>query len=187
MILGAILAGGAARRFGSDKAMAPLRGRTLIDHVGDALEPWVDRVVVCGRNDGSSLTLPDRPAPGLGPLGGLAAALHFAEAHGFARVLTAPCDTPFIDPRVFETLTAANGPAFVESCPVIGIWPASLSHSLDDYLDRREDRAMRAWARCCGADALDLPAPINVNRPLDLEALGALRQITIAPRMQDKE
>ncbi|THD34595.1 MAG: molybdenum cofactor guanylyltransferase [Sphingomonas sp.] len=173
MILGAILAGGAARRFGSDKAMARLQGRALIDHVRDALEPWVDRVAVCGRNDGSPLMLSDRPAPGLGPLGGLAAALHFADAQGFARVLTAPCDTPFIDRRVFETLVAADGPAFVESCPVIGLWPARLSHLLDDYLAGSEDRAMRAWARHIDADSLDLPVPINVNRPADLESLGA--------------
>lgn len=34
-----VLAGGAARRFGSDKLAAPLRGTTVLDHLLDALPP----------------------------------------------------------------------------------------------------------------------------------------------------
>ena len=36
-VLGAILAGGQSRRFGSDKASASLDGKSLLDHVADAL------------------------------------------------------------------------------------------------------------------------------------------------------
>ena len=49
-ILGAILAGGQARRFGSDKAQALWRGRRLIDHVADALGSQTTALVVCGRD-----------------------------------------------------------------------------------------------------------------------------------------
>ncbi|MBA3896663.1 MAG: NTP transferase domain-containing protein, partial [Sphingomonadaceae bacterium] len=64
MILGAVLAGGASRRFGSDKALAMRDGRPLIAHVVDALATQVDAVVVCGRDWGGLPSIADRPAPG---------------------------------------------------------------------------------------------------------------------------
>ena len=95
-VLGAILAGGQARRFGSDKALALLAGRALIDHVAAALGPQVEALVVCGREHQGSTSVPDRPAAGLGPLGGLAGALHYAREHGYDAVVSAPCDTPLL-------------------------------------------------------------------------------------------
>jgi molybdopterin-guanine dinucleotide biosynthesis protein A len=47
--LGAIIAGGKATRFGSDKAAALLNGRPLIEHVADGLREQVDALIVCGR------------------------------------------------------------------------------------------------------------------------------------------
>jgi molybdopterin-guanine dinucleotide biosynthesis protein A len=38
-ILGVVLAGGLSTRFGSDKAQALWRGRSLLDHALDALAP----------------------------------------------------------------------------------------------------------------------------------------------------
>lgn len=170
MILGAILAGGESRRFGSDKAQATLGGAALLDHVAGALAPWVDELVVCGRDWPGLRNVPDRPAPGLGPLGGLAAALHDAEARGFARVLTLPCDTPLVDPALIAALVAAGAPALVRDCPVIGIWPAALAPALDAHI-AGADRSMRGWARRAGATWLDLPAPANVNHAGDLARL----------------
>ena len=46
--LGAIIAGGKATRFGSDKAAALLNGRPLIEHVADGLREQVDALIVCG-------------------------------------------------------------------------------------------------------------------------------------------
>ena len=103
-VLGAVLAGGRSRRFGSDKAAALLDGRPLLDHVVEALAPQVDAVVVCGRRHASLPSLVDRLGPDLGPLGGLNAALHHAAAHGFELVLTAGCDMPGFRPNVLATL-----------------------------------------------------------------------------------
>ena len=97
-ILGAILAGGRSTRFGSDKALATLDGQALIDRVAEALAPQVDALIVVGRSHPGMTCIPDRPAPDLGPLGGIAAALHHAETHGFAQVLTVPCDAPSCPP-----------------------------------------------------------------------------------------
>src|SRR5687768_5356431 len=49
MILGAVLAGGQSSRFGSDKALAELDGRTLIARAVDALAGWCEYVVAVGR------------------------------------------------------------------------------------------------------------------------------------------
>ena len=170
MILGAILAGGESRRFGSDKAQATLAGTALLDLVVGALALQVDELVVCGRAWPGLRSLPDRPAPGLGPLAGLAAALHHAEACGFAQVLTLPCDTPLVDRGLIAALVTAGAPALVRDCPVIGIWPAALSPALDAHLEGA-DRSMRGWARRAGAAWLDLPAPANVNHAEDLAQL----------------
>lgn len=93
MILGAIIAGGQSRRFGSDKALAEIGGKPLLDHVAEALRRQTDALIVCGREWPGATSIPDRPAPDQGPLGGLCAALRHAADNGFDAVLTAGCDT----------------------------------------------------------------------------------------------
>jgi len=170
-ILGAILAGGEARRFGSDKARTLLHGRALIDHVATALGPHVDAIVTCGRAYGDLAVLTDLPHEGLGPLGGIAAALDHADRHGFDRVLTLPCDTPLIEPALLEALRACDTPAIVAGCPVIGIWPARLAGQLIGRLSTEDDRSIMAWARSVGARRLDVAAPPNINRVTELDRL----------------
>src|SRR3546814_20571783 len=75
-LLGAVLAGGRSSRFGSDKALAMLDGRTLLDHAAAALGAHVETVVICGRHVPGMTGLADRPAADMGPLGGLNAATH---------------------------------------------------------------------------------------------------------------
>jgi molybdopterin-guanine dinucleotide biosynthesis protein A len=171
MILGAILAGGQGRRFGRDKALARWRGAPLIDHVAAQLRPRIDRLVVCGRQHGAIVALQDRPEPGIGPLGGLSAALAYALSHGYERVISAPCDTPSIDGALIDALLAHPGPAIVADCPVVGVWPSQLSEALDRFLASATNRAVRSWAEAAGAVALPLAAPMNINSPEDLAAL----------------
>ncbi|WP_292963732.1 dihydrodipicolinate synthase family protein [Novosphingobium sp. UBA1939] len=90
MILGAVLAGGQSSRFGSDKALAELDGRTLLARAVEALQAQCDAVVVVGREDAPVPTLPDRPRPGMGPLGGIAAALHHAAEAGYDAISAIP-------------------------------------------------------------------------------------------------
>lgn len=176
MLLGAVLAGGESRRFGSDKLSARLGERTLLDHAIHWLSGHVDTVVVCGRAGAPVRCLADIPAPGLGPLGGLAAALCHAEAGGYAAVLSIPGDTPRLPADLVARLQAAGPVAFVASCPVIGLWPAALAAKLVAHLTHNPDRSMRAWCRAAGAIPLELDQPIpNVNHPTDLDALDPSR------------
>ncbi|WP_294254765.1 molybdenum cofactor guanylyltransferase [uncultured Sphingomonas sp.] len=165
--LGAILAGGQARRFGSDKALAELDGRALIDHVAAALGPHCDGVILCGRAGEGGI--PDRPAPGLGPLGGLNAALHAAAGRGVGRVLVAPCDTPLLPAALLEAVVGHAGSGFVAQLPVLGIWDAGLAPLCDAYIASGARTSMKAWGAHIGAVAIDWGAPIpNINSSSDL-------------------
>lgn len=168
-LLGAVLAGGQSRRFGSDKALALLDGKPLIEHAIAALAAQTDAVIVCGREGGS----PDRPAPGLGPLGGINAALHKATARSFDAVLTCPCDLPLLPPDLAARLA---GGGYVEAMPVIGLWPASLASLLDVHLASGEDRSVRGWARAAGIPAIALNGELpNLNTPAELAAFRLSR------------
>jgi molybdopterin-guanine dinucleotide biosynthesis protein A len=175
VILGAVLAGGRSTRFGSDKAEAIWKGRPLVEHVIEYLGTVCDGVVICGRQRHGVLSIPDRPAPDLGPLGGLNAALHFAGDHGFDRVISMPCDTPMLDPALLEALAAVTGDAFLAEMPVIGSWRANRGVLLDRHQQGSRGRSMRSWAETINASALCLPAPLNVNHSTDLEALDGPR------------
>ena len=165
-VLGAVLAGGESRRFGSDKAAALLDGKPLIAHVIDRLRPQVEGVVVVGREHAGETAIADRPAPGLGPLGGLCAALAYAAAHGFDAVLTSGCDLPELPLDLREVLTP--GPAVVAGQPLLGLWPVALAGILDLHLARSADRSLRGWVALAGARAVDMGPIRNINRIEDL-------------------
>jgi molybdopterin-guanine dinucleotide biosynthesis protein A len=167
VILGAILAGGQARRFGSDKAQALYEGARLIDRVAEALEAQCDAVVVCGREEPGFACIPDWPEAGLGPLGGLAAALRHAEAGGFTLVLSAGVDAPDLPHDLAATL-AGEGAAIVESQPVVGLWPTAALPALEAFL-QGGGRSLYRFADAITARRIDLPAALmNINRPEDL-------------------
>jgi molybdopterin-guanine dinucleotide biosynthesis protein A len=147
----------------------------LIEHAIDALRPVVDEVVLSGRSYGGLVSVADRPASGMGPLGGLNAVLHHAARHGFDAVLTVGCDTPSLPVALLDRLRETGGPAYVSDLPVIGIWPASLAARLDGFLGEDRKHAIRAWADVVSAEAINWPALANVNEPADIEALRGER------------
>ena len=170
--VGAILAGGAASRFGADKALAMFEGKPLIDHVAAALMPHVSAMVVVGREHGLLTSVADHPAPDLGPLGAIAGALRWAQAHGYGAVLSAPCDAPLL-PIDLAARLAGAGPAYVAGLPVLGWWPADLADHLASWLAADKPRAVRRWAAAVGAREVPLDmVPPNVNTRDDLAALS---------------
>jgi molybdopterin-guanine dinucleotide biosynthesis protein A len=136
----------------------------LIEHATAALAAQTEAVIVCGREGG----IPDRPAPGLGPLGGINAAIHEAAARGYDAVLTCGCDVPSL-PRGLSELLAGGG--YIAEMPVVGLWPAALAGNLDAWLGGSADRSVRGWADSAGLRRVTLGAPIaNLNTPADLAA-----------------
>lgn len=169
-LLGAILAGGLASRFGSDKALAELDGHPLISIAHEALSGWCDHVVVVGREKGPGPCLPDWPRPGMGPLAGLAAALRFARDEGYGAVLSCGVDAPGLPENLPALLAPA--PACLARQPVIGLWPASAAEAAEAILRGEGRHSMRALAEAVGARLVDgVESLANVNTPDDLAAL----------------
>jgi molybdopterin-guanine dinucleotide biosynthesis protein A len=167
VILGAVLAGGQSSRFGSDKALAELQGRSLLTLALDALSGWCEHVVVVGRGVAPAPALPDWPRPGMGPLGGLAAALRYAREEGYELVLSCGVDSPALPENLPDLLGPA--PAYLADQPVIGLWPAGSVKTLENIMRGDGRRSMRAYAEAIDARAVQTAAkPANINTPADL-------------------
>lgn len=98
-LVGFVLAGGQSSRMGKDKALLEFRGRPLIAHAAGILETAGLKVFIAGAHAeaGSRLNtyapvIPDRE-PGLGPVGGICAALASTDAE-FGVFL--PVDIPLL-------------------------------------------------------------------------------------------
>jgi molybdopterin-guanine dinucleotide biosynthesis protein A len=140
--LGVILAGGASRRFGSDKAQAHLGGKPLLDWVAGRALPQVDLLLVNTGDQDSPTAGLERlgdDAPGEGPMAGLLAALRAAEQRGFARIASFACDTPFFPHdlvmTLHETLEMSSADVVLArhratSHPIFGIWRTNCSGQL---------------------------------------------------------
>lgn len=172
MILGVVLAGGQSTRFGSDKALAELDGRTLLSRAVEALSGWCELVVIAGREIGPGRCIPDWPGPNMGPLAGIAAGLRYARDEDYTSVLTCGVDSATLPENLPELLSPA--PAYVASQPVIGHWPVGTLGLLETLLLSEGKHSMLAFAEAVGATAVRLSAkPANINTPADLAALGA--------------
>ncbi len=176
-VLGAILSGGGAVRFGSDKLLAEVGGEPLIQRVIARLSQQVAEVVLLGRAYAALPALSDRPAPDLGPLGGLNAALHYAVENVFDAVLMVPGDAPDLPMDLVEQLGGVRAfapPVYASDSPVTGLWPSLLAPVLDAYLEGDNKHAMAAFGDHIGAVAVTLPQPIvNINTPEDYAAFLA--------------
>lgn len=171
MILGAVLAGGLSARFGSDKALAEFGGHTLLATAVDALSGWCEYVVVVGREIAPAPTLPDWPRPAMGPLAGIAAALHLARDENYAAVLTCGVDSVGLPENLLDLL--GHAPAYLADQPVVGIWPTASVEVLEAILTGEGRHSMYAFAEAIGARAVKLDrGPANINTPADLARLN---------------
>jgi molybdopterin-guanine dinucleotide biosynthesis protein A len=115
--LGAILAGGASRRFGAPKALAEVGGRRIVERVRDALMEAGAEVVVIA-NDASlfadlRLEMRADEVAGMGPLAGIVAAVRWAAERGHAGALCVACDMPFLPAALLRRLAEGMRPTIV--------------------------------------------------------------------------
>lgn len=170
MILGIVLAGGQSTRFGSDKALAELGGQTLLARAFDTLTGFCELVVIAGRERGPGHVIPDWPRPGMGPLAGIAAGLHLARDEGYTAVLTCGVDSVGLPDNLLDLLSP--GPAYLESQPVVGLWPSGTLEAIESLLLSEQKHSMLAFAGAVGATAVKTDAkPANINTPADLAAM----------------
>jgi len=102
-LTGIVLAGGASRRMGRDKAFLELGGRPLIAHVVERMASVCDEVLVVARDArpyaGLGVPVVADRFRGVGVLGGLHAGLE-AATHGLT--LAVGCDMPFLNPGLLR-------------------------------------------------------------------------------------
>ena len=115
--LGAILAGGASRRFGAPKALAQVGGRAIVERVRDALMEAGAEVGVIANDDClfEDLGVERRAdeGEGVGPLAGIVAAVRWAAERGYAGALCVACDMPFLPAALLRRIAEGAGPAIV--------------------------------------------------------------------------
>lgn len=112
-VLGAILAGGASRRFGAPKAFASVGGVPIVRRVLRALREATPDVAVMASDAAAfaALGIPVHPdeVPALGALGGVRTALQRADAAGRPGALCVACDLPFVSGGLLRELVARAG------------------------------------------------------------------------------
>lgn len=106
-VTGAILAGGQSTRMGRNKALLPWEGGTVIDAVASLMRGLFDHVLVVAADPEPYrfLGLPEARdhRPGMGPLGGIEAALR---ASPDPRVFVVACDMPFLSPDLIRHMAS---------------------------------------------------------------------------------
>lgn len=191
--LGVILAGGLATRMGGgDKGMLALKGRPLLHHVIDRLDPQVAGLALNANGDAArfaDLGLPvvaDSVPGNPGPLAGVLAGLDWAAGQGAGHIVTAAADTPFLPPDLVPRLLLASEMAGMPIAlaatrdaargvlrqPTIGLWPVDLRDDLRAALAGGLRKVVLWAARHGAADAVFPGTPFdpffNVNTPDDL-------------------
>ncbi|WP_436934309.1 molybdenum cofactor guanylyltransferase [Halovenus marina] len=160
---GVVVAGGYSTRFGeADKALAPLAGTPMVQHVVERLASVVDEVVVNCRDDQRPAireAMADCPCdvryaidekPGRGPVAGIRTGLAVADG---AYAFVVACDMPFLDPDLvsylFERAQGVDAavPRIDDSLqPLHGVYRVSETRSACAELDengKESDPSMR--------------------------------------------
>ena len=189
--VGVVLAGGAGRRMGGEKARLEVDGKTLVDRALALLDGELGEVALSVARAG--LRLPGRSVvvdnhPGCGPLAGLEATL---AAFSGRPVFLLACDLPLVEASVVRRVLATAGDAVMRELPaawlaragerrqpLCGVYSAAtlgparrqLEHgerSMAGLLDRLE--VTEVVCDDLGPDLL-----LNVNRPADLARAAEL-------------
>lgn len=177
--LGVVLAGGAGRRIGGDKAVVQLAGRPLLHYPLAVLELVLDEVVVVAKSDTVLPALPDvvpiwiEPDLPRHPLVGIAHALRCAAGRP---VLACAADLPLIMPSVLRELLLADpgeAPAVVPRAaerlqPLCALYLPQSLPALDNFPpDARATDVVEAL----GPAVVEIDDPnafFNINAPEDL-------------------
>jgi molybdopterin-guanine dinucleotide biosynthesis protein A len=138
---GYVLAGGASRRMGADKALLPFRGATLIESVAGAVREATGSITIVGspeKYQGLGMRVIPDLRSGLGPLGGIETALADAREEW---ALVAACDMPCVTAGFFEDLLHSSHAPFDAVIPVT---PDGRLHPLAALYRRSAKRVVSA-------------------------------------------
>lgn len=109
-VTGVILAGGASRRMGRNKALMKIGGATLIERVYRTLAALFSDVIIVTNTPQEYAFIPCRKVPDIYPGQGSIAGLHAGLfSSSTQRVFIAACDMPFLNPELIRLLCSAAG------------------------------------------------------------------------------
>ncbi len=194
-VAGVILAGGQARRMGGiDKGLVRIAGKSMCEIVLQRLEPQVGELLINANRhfqeyqSFGARVIPDRLSGYLGPLAGLASAMH---ASRLPWVITAPCDGPFLHhDYVSRMLECATGQMHIVVAadakrmqPTFMLAQASLLDDLSEFLvsgERKIDKwfGRHRYAIADFSDSQD--CFLNINT--DADRAAAERRLTANER-----
>jgi molybdopterin-guanine dinucleotide biosynthesis protein A len=174
-VTGALLVGGASRRFGSPKALARLDGETLAERVHRTLAEAFETVIAVGKRS-DALGLPfdvhDDGSELRAPIVGLVAALRLAPDE---LVVAVPTDLPTVTPGLLLELADAAAEAQAahpDTGPLPGAYRRSALPVLERHIAEGELRLRDAAAELGARTVPGNPELLrNVNTPDDLMEL----------------
>lgn len=185
--VGLVVAGGRSRRFGGEKAVAMLAGRSLLARACGRLQGPCAAVAVNTAPDGEGAAeaarlgakvLGDPPGLALGPLSGVLSGLRWTRERGGELMITLPCDTPLApEDLVTRLIAAAQG----QSCaaartpdgmqPLCAAWRVDLIGDLESALAHGRHPPVHGFLEdhdCGLVDYADAAGFLNINTPQDL-------------------
>lgn len=160
-VSGIILAGGASRRMGHDKAWIELDGKFFVARVMDALRQACSEILIVTNADGFeklNVRIVRDEFPGTGSLGGLYSGLNAAENE---LAVAVACDMPFLNHSLVQFLI-------------------SLSTDYDIVIPSGYDTKRRGDER-----KPERAAQLNTAKKLNLHPLHAVYRKTCLPPMRD--
>jgi len=176
-----ILAGGASRRFGTDKARAVVDGVPLIKRLANALSTIASTTTVVaatpGAYDDLSLHTIGDDIPGLGPAGGVVTALrHRLREQGSGWLMVCACDWASVELGWVEALlggvvSGADAVLFDPGQPLFGLYHTGAEGAFAAAVD---SGSLRMQELVAGLSLVTVSPPpgfahaVNVNRPGDL-------------------
>ena len=177
-----LLAGGRSTRMGRDKAALIIDGQPLWQRQLATLRALAPReLFISGRRDGpyagAGVEIIEDAIPGLGPLGGIAAALRRAQS---PLVLVLAIDLPAMTPDFLNTLLQETRAIIPQNAryfePLAAVYPKSALPIAEELL-REDDRSMQHFVRrlidgglaqARVVNAAEIPRFQNVNQIADL-------------------
>jgi molybdopterin-guanine dinucleotide biosynthesis protein A len=177
-----ILAGGASRRMGCDKASLRIGGQSLLQRMIDLTQVLFPMVLLSVRQPRADVQIAQvcDETPGLGPLGGVCAGLRRA---GTPWVFAVAVDMPYLTPETIERLAALRGEhqAVVPVVdghpqPLAAFYAATALPTLESALAREAHRGL--YAGLAGLDIVhaveESPAFIDLDTPEDIASLPVI-------------
>jgi len=170
-ILGTVLAGGKAQRFGEDKSQVKLRGKLLIDYILSEIKDEFREILVVSNSQinfekSEKISIIKDFKKDLGPLGGVLSAMKWVKDKNkdYKWISTFPVDTPFFKKSILQKFLQdikfeESKLFFIKSNNtrhnIFGLWSIDLMDKLEEDLDRGE-RKVEMWANSIGVKIINM-------------------------------